>query len=765
MASRADRPSLAAALRDARVRPDARGLMSLDEARARVEGTQRYERGQAREVEGTVVLDSDLLWAALLSLKDAHEFVRHARRLEWHFHVRGRDNLAPLERYGIEILPWLAARVDERGTLFDVPWCVLPCLLATRTRAAAELVLRIERVDARLPSERDDPRGAPSPEFRSLDVPRSWLAAHVDPGCLWMAELAADGNERARELLDDLETRAPGLASEVLAAHLSPIEADRRARALGLSIPHLPAAVAELLLESEPVELPAGPVWSVAELDLAADRYEVPDWEHGRQPVAAMRVTGFADPDGDVLVLQALTAFPSAQSPAQRDILAYGPGAPRRHWCDPLVPGADVEAIWMPHYHHFDPVAGGLHLDGEYDAEGVRDPRSARRRIVPRPEGPLPVRLRLGDRVVHVDPFLPRRAVPPPFEEPGHRRLVEPSDVLIAQLADHHRDEVFLNAEELARRIRLPASAVCLFSFDEFEFPSLDELDRFADDLDFVTMVAALRRRRRIGRLPGRPNTDWAHWYPRMVAARERLGEERDLWPWGVDACPPPAPRAELLEAHGGDELRARQAARGAPHLVRLEHRDGPNIVESWAPTLEALGRGEDPRAVEIWPRRLAEVYVRWLARCERWPDPAALRAVLGQTGMVHPAEARAMVARLLEREHLPIECREVALFTLEALVGPDVVVEAALDRLDRMPDAEAIASSVGHIWRRLPERGRPASSSRQAVKGRQELTPGLERLRGSADAPLASRLRAYSETMQPSIQTPVAPDPSVDSK
>ncbi len=739
--------------------------MPLDQARARVEAAERYERGDAREVEGTVVLDSDLLWAALLSLRDAGEFVTHARRIEWHFHVRGRENLAPLERYGIEILPWLEAHVSEQGTLHDVPWCVLPCLLATRARGAARLALRVERVDPRLPSERKDPRGAPSPEFRSLDVPRSWLAAHVDPGCLWMAELALAGHERARELLDDLETRAPGLAFEVLAAHQSPTEADRTARSLGLSIPRLRAAVAELLLESEPVELRAGPVWSVAELDLAADRYEVPDWEHGRQPVAAMRVTGFAHPEGDVLVLQALTAFPSAQSPAQRDILAYGPGAPRRHWCDPLVPSADVEAIWMPHYHHFDPLAGGLHLDGEYDAEGIRDPRSARRRIVPRPEGPLPVRLRLGEQVVHIDPFLPRRTRPPEFEDPGHQRLVEPSDVLIAQLADHHRDQVFLDPQALARRIRLPEGAVCLFSFDEFEFPSLDELDRFADNLDFVTMVAALRRRRRIGRLPGRPNTDWAHWYPRMVAARVRLGEARDLWPWGVDACPPPPIPPAVLEAHEGDAPLAGRALRGAPHLVRLEHRDGPNSVEAWAQTLEQLAHGEDPRTIEVWPRRLAEVFVRYLARAERWPDPSAMRAALQRPGLVHPAEAHVLVTRILDREHLPVEAGRHGLLALEALVGPDIVVEAAFEGLAAAPHAEAMAATLRFIWHRLAPHGRPASSSRQAVQGRRELQPALEELASRAPAPLAACLRSYSATMQPSIQTPVMDEPSVERK
>ena len=48
--------------------------------------------------------------------------------------TRWTDNLALHERYGDAILPWLRSRL-RNGVLTNVPWCVLPCLLAIGTRA------------------------------------------------------------------------------------------------------------------------------------------------------------------------------------------------------------------------------------------------------------------------------------------------------------------------------------------------------------------------------------------------------------------------------------------------------------------------------------------------------------------------------------------------------------------------------------------------------------------------------------------------------
>src|SRR6185295_18686336 len=104
--------SVASAIRDARIQPDARGLMDLDAARRLVAGVEVYRKGDGEMIDGTFVLESDRVWAALLSLEDAAEFTREATRIQWAFHVRGHDNTSAVERYGAAILPWIAAAVD-----------------------------------------------------------------------------------------------------------------------------------------------------------------------------------------------------------------------------------------------------------------------------------------------------------------------------------------------------------------------------------------------------------------------------------------------------------------------------------------------------------------------------------------------------------------------------------------------------------------------------------------------------------------------------
>jgi hypothetical protein len=85
-----DHRDLRAAMRDARLPIlEERGLMPLAEARDLLAGTTVFTEGKGRMVDGTFVLESDRVWAALLSLEDAAEFVPHARRLRRRAIVRG----------------------------------------------------------------------------------------------------------------------------------------------------------------------------------------------------------------------------------------------------------------------------------------------------------------------------------------------------------------------------------------------------------------------------------------------------------------------------------------------------------------------------------------------------------------------------------------------------------------------------------------------------------------------------------------------------
>jgi hypothetical protein len=174
--------------------PDERGLMPLDEARAHLAGIKAFEKGGGRD-GGEVgwVLDSDIAWAALLSLADAEEFVAAASRLKWKFSPRGFDNIDLYLRYGEGIVPWLATRLVN-GVLTNTPWCVLPCLLACGSAAAFDLVWRVATVE-----------GKP----HTLDI--EWLARHPE-GAAFAAIKANAGDYRALSLLAALWARGTPVA-------------------------------------------------------------------------------------------------------------------------------------------------------------------------------------------------------------------------------------------------------------------------------------------------------------------------------------------------------------------------------------------------------------------------------------------------------------------------------------------------------------------------------------------------------------------------
>lgn len=216
---------------------DARGLLPLERARRIVRDAAELRRGEGRMIGGSFVLDSDILWAALLSLEDADELVREARRLVWFFHPRGHDNVWLVRRYGDGILPWLADHVDARGVLHDVPWCVRPCLLAIGTEQAGEVVLRVraraaaERFDVPGPYAAHDPgdvdRRPPPIEEKDEELARAWVTAHPDVGLRLLARQAAAGDARAGKLLAALAPARPERAFAAAKAALGEAGASR----------------------------------------------------------------------------------------------------------------------------------------------------------------------------------------------------------------------------------------------------------------------------------------------------------------------------------------------------------------------------------------------------------------------------------------------------------------------------------------------------------------------------------------------------------
>ena len=177
---------------------DGRGLMPLAEARAALAGADAFVRGDADDH----VLASDRLWAALLSLEDAAELVEVASRLDWRFHPRGFDNVDLHLRYGDGIVPWLATRVDGDGTLVNVPWCVVPCLLACGSDDAFELAWRVRRV-----------RGG-----RVGDLAVAWRRRHPAAAArLLAARAGADARARAHLRAIAAAPAGPPRADDVLA--------------------------------------------------------------------------------------------------------------------------------------------------------------------------------------------------------------------------------------------------------------------------------------------------------------------------------------------------------------------------------------------------------------------------------------------------------------------------------------------------------------------------------------------------------------------
>lgn len=167
-----------AAMRNAGLdRLDERGLMPLDEARALVRAATEFRKGGGRMIRGSWVLDSDRLWAALMSLADADELVREASRIRWFFHPRGRDNVAPLERYGEAILPWLTTFILPNGVLIDVPWCVTACLGAIASREVFERMWSIRDVAGTPDGEGPGPFAADT--VGDVEIDRDALAAQT----------------------------------------------------------------------------------------------------------------------------------------------------------------------------------------------------------------------------------------------------------------------------------------------------------------------------------------------------------------------------------------------------------------------------------------------------------------------------------------------------------------------------------------------------------------------------------------------------------
>ncbi|WP_170229896.1 hypothetical protein [Polyangium fumosum] len=773
------------AMRDARVsRRDGRGLMSLSEARRLIESTEVFRKGEGRTAAGTMVFESDRVWAALLSLEDAAEFVKHGQRIRWEFQVRGRDNTALHDRYGDAILPWIESRLDGDGALVNVPWCVVPCLLAIGSSEALDVALRARSIvelavagseieadepelaeDTSTPSEDeddedgdededdeddedDDDPGADEDDDEEharadgatkddgLDMARRWMTRHPDAyGAL--ATLADEGNPRAAELLRDRAAALGGVVREAIEAALGAEAAKRLAEQFDLPRTRLPEEVERLLAEAEAIDEPRGPLWSIAELDEAARRFDLPIWDNANYTTAAMRITGYASQKGDVLVVEQILHHPGSGTLAGWELSAYGPGAGKRSSRDDeLIDAArdELQSVEIDADDYVDGITNQIVLLGERDEKGRPTTGSDGPRIVPLP-------LPSDDMIVHVkraavrqkgDPLrasyhLPRAFAALPESTRGSLRLVTPVEALLVDLCRRHRDVIFAADRDLRVAAAVPQGATRLFSFDDFQYVAAGE--PASRSMDLVAMVEALRARRKITRLPGAANARPECWIPGAAELRSYAGG--DAWSEGDDPIEPETPAAGV----GVTPYWSLTIARGFPHGVWLLHGAAQNKKGQAEQAILHLTNASSPVVRLFWPRRTACMWARVAGLAERkWVtgDRGVLAAAKNER-MLYAAEARKLVETFVLRPwSVPAHVGTEFVLLLEALVGGRETIEAFVAALGKLSpeawasDRAALASAIfelGFVLRRVegsrgPLRERLAASWRQGQTG-----------------------------------------------
>jgi hypothetical protein len=752
-------PQVAAAMRAARVkRTDSRGLLPVQEARRFLASVDVFRRGKARLVRGTRVFESDRVWAALLSLDNAEEFVRHAKRMAWEFSGRGRENTAVLERYGIGILPWIESRLSEDAELVNVPSCVMPCLLAIGTTSALELALRIHsvtdvakthltsssrsggtkaRVEALAVSEEedddeeedgedvveedappDDEDEDPSSDERrrpdDLDTARRWMTRHPT-FYAQLAKLAFDGHPRAEALLRDRAAVLGGAVREALEQALGFAEAERYTERFNLPRTRLPDELEQLMAEAEVHGEPRGPVWTIAELDDAAKRDEVPLWDSPMYTTVAMRVTGYASQHGDALVIEQIVHRPSGGSPVTWEMFTYGPGATKHRASDDLVDAtADgLDNIEIGDGDFVDGITNHIIVLGERDENGRPIAGSDAPRIVPLPlptdeisahvKRPL---TRVRGEELHVCPRLSRSFVRKNAANESRLRLVTPAEAFVVDLARRHKRLLFATDRDLRTAAGISASVHRLFSFDDFEYFRSDQFPSSSKDL--VLLVEALRGRRKITRLPGNINSRPEAWIPEC--AEKRSFAAGDAWaddesPLSLEA----SPRDVGITPYWSFAF-----SRGYPHGVWLLHGASQNKKGQAEQAILHLVGTDQPILRTFWPRRTACMWTRVCGLAERkWGTmDRGIAAAMKTDRMVHTVEAQRLIENFVLRSwNIPARTGSDFVLLLEALVGGVEVVDAFAAALAKLPgdawnrDRAAVEQAVftlGYVIRRV---------------------------------------------------------------
>jgi hypothetical protein len=311
----------------------------------------------------------------------------------------------------------------------------------------------------------------------------AWVERHPE-GWRFLAERARGGDARAVQMLGALAKSDPGGVSEALDAAIGAEAAAALATSIGVATDATSEKVRAALDAAETADVPRGPTLGMARVAEHFREFAYPMWDNANWFCGGMRVTGFADPElGDALVFQVL-ATGLGESSLRREIWRIG-GA-REHAMRPIdtLVLLDEREIWND--------------DGDTCLlTGVRYDTATRAYVAP-DGGPMTTaRVSLVPSPVPIaaDTTGMKPVVAEVFSNVGG-----PDAHLLVRLSQDHRDRVFLDDAALAKAAKLGAEAVPLFRFDGFVMPLAGEPPTASDDL--VAMVEALRRRKRLARLP-----------------------------------------------------------------------------------------------------------------------------------------------------------------------------------------------------------------------------------------------------------------------
>ncbi|GAC1572021.1 MAG: hypothetical protein NVS3B20_24010 [Polyangiales bacterium] len=166
--------------------------------------------------------------------------------------------------------------------------------------------------------------------------------------------------------------------------------------------------------------------------------------------------------------------------------------------------------------------------------------------------------------------------------------------------------------------------------------------------------------------------------------------------------------------------------ALGFPHM-RFLIDDPQSDADAAAEAAAALEREWE---VEVtWPRKVAERLARYCLVKKRWglDGKPHVAAALNDRRPIREEEARAMIAEELNYPEAHDDRSLILL--LEALVGPDVVLDAAVSNLEKLPESvwfsmenhlSEFASTLGFTLLRVPEDAARAFRTRLSVLEKQ---------------------------------------------